>query len=198
MRNFMIPPVIFHMLLFYMKQGVQTSKDIDCIDFFAGVGRIKDSFQKKGYAAVAYEINNDSQTQDFLSVEGWITAFTWVLRLTEEGMTHWGTVCSTWVWISRAITGRSSENPLGFPDSKVTQDANVMVSRMCLLLLLVVSKGGSWLLEQPASSLMTKHPRFSHMALAKTCSRLSRGWDVTEQQPESQHACGATRNGSGL
>jgi len=37
---------------------------------------------------------------------------------------------------------------------------------MCLLLLLIRAKGATWLLEQPASSLMTRHNRFSHNAIA--------------------------------
>ena len=40
-----------------------------------------------------------------------------------------------------------------------------MVSRMCLLLLVVLSKGARWILEQPSSSLMPYHPRMQHAAI---------------------------------
>ena len=43
------------------------------------------------------------------------------------------------------------------------QAANEMVSRVCLLLLLAMAVGSTWLLEQPASSLVFYHTRMREM-----------------------------------
>ena len=60
----------------------------------------------------------------------------------------------------RASSGRSYLRPLGFLNIKWVQDANVMVSRVVLLLLLVVAQQSTFVLEQPRGSLMRRHPRY--------------------------------------
>lgn len=47
--------------------------------------------------------------------------------------------------------------------------------RMCLILLLIVARGGSWLLEQPASSLMAEYPRFKYFV----CEAFRAPWHST-------------------
>ena len=49
---------------------------------------------------------------------------------------------------------------MGRDDSMSVQDANTMVARVMVLLLLAAAKGCWWLLEQPSSSLMEWHPTF--------------------------------------
>ena len=47
------------------------------------------------------------------------------LRLKRDGCSVLATVCSTWVFLSRASTGRTIWNPLGFRGVKVVEEANV-------------------------------------------------------------------------
>ena len=102
--------------------------------------------------------------------------------------TLWATVCSSWVQINSGTSFRSILNPSGDLSRKYINDANTMTSRkldssnaflchgkstmrsllmkcprMCLLLLLVVARGGSWLLEQPRSSVMGEYHRFKQV-----------------------------------
>ncbi len=71
---------------------------------------------------------------------------------------HFATVCSSWVLINRATSQRSDANPLGGSRPYVLR-ANVMVARTALLMLAAVCLDLHCILEQPASSLMFKHPR---------------------------------------
>ena len=61
---------------------------------------------------------------------------------------------------SRGSTHRSPANPLGRKDSKVTQEANTMVARVMILLLIGAAKKCWSILEQPLTSCMEHHPSF--------------------------------------
>ena len=77
-----------------------------------------------------------------------------------KSLSHWGTVCSTWVFMNRANTKRFQSAPLGVePRSQSVMDANRMVSVMCLMWLWSATRKIINILEQPSTSLMRWHPR---------------------------------------
>ena len=108
-----------------------------------------------GFRACPYEILLDSSSMDILSPVGFLVigrssfcfhggcfyypyrvgfhschlrfavAVCMALRLRRGGCSLLATVCSSWVFLSRASTGRSIWNPLGFRKVKVVEDANV-------------------------------------------------------------------------
>ena len=61
---------------------------------------------------------------------------------------------------SRGSSKRSSSRPLGEESYESVQDANRMVGRVVILLLLCQAKRIWWLLEQPVNSLLEQHPLF--------------------------------------
>ena len=67
-------------------------------------------------------------------------------------------MCSSWVTLNRATSGRRAHNPLGY-NKPYVRDANVMVSRMSMLIMFGLCLGVEWVLEQPLSSIMVCHPR---------------------------------------
>ena len=79
----------------------------------------------------------------------------------QGGHSHFGTVCSTWVWMCRHTTKRSAANVLGDLERTKVVHANVMVSRCALLMVLLWARAVTTMLEQPGSSLMASHPRMS-------------------------------------
>ena len=83
------------------------------------------------------------------------------------GVTHWGTVCSTWVWMCRATTKRSWAEPLGDTSLECVTQANIMVSRCALLFYLVEMVQGLVILEQPGSSIMFRHPRLLNRGMCE-------------------------------
>ena len=80
------------------------------------------------------------------------------MRLCHHGGSHRGTVCSSWVFLIRNSTGRTVSNIRGYTkDSQAVRQGNIQVARMALALLLLQVKGTAWILEQPASSIMSLH-----------------------------------------
>ncbi|CAK9064416.1 unnamed protein product [Durusdinium trenchii] len=83
-----------------------------------------------------------------------------VLRLRPGSGKFTAPVCSSWVFLSRGSTGRTSERPLGRRELKSVEDANIMVARIIILLLLCESRKVWWTLEQPVNSLLERQPLF--------------------------------------
>jgi hypothetical protein len=65
--------------------------------------------------------------------------------------------------MSRASYGRDVCFPLGYKHSGGARAANVMVSRVMLLMGLAINRGLVAILEQPTSSLMQHHSRFQQL-----------------------------------
>jgi len=126
MKRLGVPRVIFNLHMMVTAVSGKPVCDIDCIDFFAGAARIKKSFRSLGFQAISYEKTDDPSHQDLLSFEGFITALIFVMRLKPSGITHWGTVCSTWVWVSRGATKRSAATPLGDQGMQCVREAICM------------------------------------------------------------------------
>ena len=66
--------------------------------------------------------------------------------------------------LGRAITKRSSLNPLGNTNLAAVAHANCMVSRTAAVMLLAAARGIDSMLEQPRTSLMADHPRLRAVA----------------------------------
>ena len=72
------------------------------MDIFPGVGRIGQEMTRRGLTCFNYDINLDATYNNILSNSGFVTLLQHVMML-EPGRsgTHWGTVCSSWVFMSR-------------------------------------------------------------------------------------------------
>ena len=60
----------------------------------------------------------------------------------------------------RSSSGRSYIRPLGYQHIAWVKSANIMVSRVVLLMMLVSALQSTYVLEQPRGSLMRRHPRY--------------------------------------
>ena len=128
------------------------------LEMFCGVAAITRAFTEAGYPSMGYDYLKDPVTNNVLSSAGFACALSLTLSLDPMAGFLWlATVCSTWVWISSSSTGRTVDYPLGVP-CESTASANCMVARCGLLVVLAISRGCIWALEQPASSLMVLHP----------------------------------------
>ena len=143
--------------------------DIDFIEWFAGVAMVHKAFKRRGFASLAYDINQflgDSDIHDLCHVRGLLLACRWMSRQRWGAASHWATVCSTWVWLSRASTHRSEISPLGRGNvSRGVAQANEMVATMVALIRWSLARHGVFILEQPATSLMIHHPRLEALKL---------------------------------
>jgi hypothetical protein len=163
LRRLSAPMILFSLLNLMLRCAGTASRDIDGIEYFSGVSAIQRALSNAGFFACGYDIIHGPM-EDLLTVGGFVAAVQWARRLKPQGLTHWACVCSTWVWISRDSTGRSAENPLGC-DSLSNEEANAMVSRMMLIYFLITSRRGLFILEQPGSSMMPRHPRIKSARL---------------------------------
>ena len=158
------PPILFAILMALTSVGVLPIPHelrVNGVEYFAGVAAIQKAIQSIGEKCLAFDKDYDSDGQDLLTNKGFITALVWALRLHQFSLTPWGTLCSSWVWMSRSVTQRSSKDVLGDTSRLCVRQGNLMVSRMCLIWFIVRMRESLYLLEQPSSSMMFDHPRVS-------------------------------------
>jgi len=133
--------------------------EIDAAEFFAGDMAITSNLQTLGFSAFPFELKLDGTGHDILSDSGFCFAMALMCKLRRGGLAWFGIVCSTWVFMSRASTGRHYSAPLGNL-SEVVASANKMASRVVMLFWVAAAFGCLAILEQPASSLLFMHPRY--------------------------------------
>ena len=130
------------------------------VEWFSGVQSVVAAFREQGLKACGFDVENNSWTQDFMSDLGFLNALQRVRRLIPRtGFSSFACVCSSWIFLSRGSTGRSAVNPTGNAELPSVRNANTMVSRTVLLILLGVARFTGWMIEQPRGSLLGKHDR---------------------------------------
>ena len=138
--------------------------DVDLVEYFCGVASDVRAFKDMGLTAVGYDFLKDPFFMNMLGTAGIVTALMLALRIRNGDGAAWlATVCSSWVWICRSGSKRSSSEPLGDADAAFVQDGNTMTARTGLIMLLMLAKRSWWLLEQPQSSLMSLHPALAYI-----------------------------------
>ena len=157
------PIVCFNILIMMTSLVGPVTRDAHCVEYFSGVGNVAGAYSEHGMKALTYDIIDSFSFQNLNSPEGFVTALHFGLRLLEKGLGHWATVCSTWVFMSRSCTGRTKERPYGLPPgthgiTRDVQEANVQVGSMVLVIMLLLARGCTFLLEQPMTSLMDQCP----------------------------------------
>ena len=88
-------------------------------------------------------------------------SFMWVVSVANIFLWAQGIYCQ--LEVDQALLGSS-------PPSKPQLGALAFACRMILALILIMSRGGVWLLEQPVSSLVFRHPRFRELLRRTTAS----------------------------
>jgi len=133
--------------------------DLNVVEYFSGVQSVTNGCAQQGPQAVPYDVNLDTRL-DMTSSVGFLHAVELALRIRPAGMAFFAPPCSSFVWVNRYTSGRSSSSPEGHRDRPHVQSANLIVVRCCILIMILVSKGCMWCLEQPASSVMKFLPCF--------------------------------------
>ena len=167
MLNAGIPMVVLN-VLYWLAKNRPIAKGKHCVEFFSGAGVIAKTFKKNGYVAAEYDIERSYVHENILTSEGMLTCLEHAQAIVQGGLAHWATVCSSWVWICRSSTLRTEDRPEGDPTVKSVKKGNMMVARMCTVLIILICKAVHWVLEQPASSLMTKSHWMRHVQTLKT------------------------------
>ena len=103
-----------------------TQPDLSCVDYYMGMGRIKRTFEEQGLSAQGYEVHDSPTYQNACTLEGFIKMILFAIRLFEEALGHWGTVCSSWVVLSRNSTLRTPGFIRGDSTSSSLWDGNTI------------------------------------------------------------------------
>lgn len=133
------------------------------LEYFAGVGNVARAFAEAGYASYGFELKKNRVAMDILSPTGFAFAIKLAMQTCRGGFAWFAPVCSTWVWVSRYSTNRSAIYPMGNPGQPCVTDANVMISRVVLLVSIFLARGCWVVIEQPSSSLM------QYLVIATVC-----------------------------
>lgn len=141
---------------------IEGQPPLDGVEFFAGKKAVTCSLRRHGLRIASYEYEDDAVYQDILSPRGFAAAVSLCMRVVPGGIVWFGIVCSSWVWICRATSGRSGIDPHG-NCSPFVLAGNIMVSRVMLLMRLAMARCCMCILEQPGTSLMHLHARFQEM-----------------------------------
>ena len=153
----MLPAVLIPLAVVMLEYAEQHDavRDLDTVDLFAGKAAITSGCTSKGLNSEAYDksyLDNDSM--DITTGPGFLAAFHLVLRLRVHGSLWGAPVCSSWVFMSRSVGGRSSLDPAGNLRDVRIRHANSMVVLFTMLALLAWLRGAHIWLEQPVSSIM--------------------------------------------
>ena len=117
-----------------------------------GVAEVQRAFRRQGLSAIGYDIIFGN-ADDICSPEGFLRAVRLATMLQPQGVTHWATKCSRWVWVSRSQTQRHKSDV--FAETNPNNHlSNMMLVRSVLIIMLIVALQGEFVVEQPASSLM--------------------------------------------
>jgi hypothetical protein len=154
-------PATFVRVVTYVMRVSRPQRELDMLEVCSGEGALNQAFRRLGFAAEGYDIVDDRVKCDLGGTHGFLHAVRQVLRLRRNGLLWGGVPCSTWVWCNRGTSKRSASQPLGAEAAPSVAAANTLVSRFALLVLLAVSRGSMWLVEQPGSSLMPLHPQIA-------------------------------------
>ena len=161
---FFQPPLALLSILAWLQcsGAFSNEQDLTFVEYFCGVQSIVQAFQGLGMAAVGFDIEISSLHHNINLPTGFIAALQCLRRIRRDGLgLQWfATVCSTWIWMCRASTGRRDEIPEGEVNHHSARQANKMVARCCLLICVGLALGIQWALEQPDSSLMAEYKAF--------------------------------------
>ena len=150
-----LPLVLLNCLCFlHAVVPAQAEAAVACAEMFSGAGHVALPFKPR---AAEFDINRGDM-EDVNSAAGFLTALRVIRDVDHEvgrkrGMSHWGTVCSSWIYLCRASTERSLASPLGNTKKLNVRMANQMVARVCILIMFGCCLRIVYLHEQPASSL---------------------------------------------
>ena len=155
---FQVPRQLFLILgVLHQSEAYSDTRDLYLVEYFCGAGAVWRNVQTIcGLPTLGYDIAH-GPSEDFNSdTIGFITALQWWRRLMACAWIWLGTVCSTWVFMCLASTGRSTTVPRGNTRQSCVREGNRHVGRSALLMSLQYATKRGFMLEQPGTSLMLK------------------------------------------
>ena len=143
--------------------------DIDTLELFSGCQSATQALRGRGLCGAAFDVNlgPGKAVFDLSTGLGFSKALELLNRVRPGGLVLGGPPCSSYVWMNRSTSGRSTRRPLGYEYLQYIRQANLVAARVMLLLAFAACRGVMWLIEQPGSSLLSHIPRFRQLKRAQ-------------------------------
>jgi hypothetical protein len=140
---------------------VTTKPSRNFVEFFAGDRSVTLGLRLIGYVGTPVDVRLN-EGHDFMTPLGFLLAVAMIWSVAPGGLVWFAPPCSTWVWMSRHSTGRDKEVK-GKTSNPNIQRQNCLVSRLCYLIVLCWHRSVTFVIEQPASTIMFKYPRLKKL-----------------------------------
>lgn len=143
----------------------EVERDIDVLEFWAGVGSIARAARRRGMRAETIDKDHGSETNNLLTSKGFLHAINLVLRLKIGGLLWMAPVCSSFVWLSASHAKRGPDNDFkGDETQEFVREGNLGADIAIFLFVLAWSRGCHAAVENPAGSKFWHYPAFKQMA----------------------------------
>jgi hypothetical protein len=159
------------------------------VEFFSGRGRLAAAARLRfGGQVATFDRRDGGESQDINRPLGFVHALRLALSLQPGALSWWGFECSNFVWLSRSKTRRSRAQPRGNGHNRNVFAANVMVSRVALLMCVLTARCCHWGLEQPDTSIALFHPALAWLR-SVMAKEFAGSWFVRSYMCHFGHAC---------
>ncbi|CAK8991732.1 unnamed protein product [Durusdinium trenchii] len=158
--NYLRAPVVVCTLvsLLFTVPGLPWDRPIDHLEVFAGKMAVTLAEVEAGRRAVPIDLEIGGSSMDLTTDIGFANCLYHAANLREGGACMAAPVCGSFVFMSRGSTQRSIANPMGQGES--CRIGNLLVSRLCVVLLICAAKCVWFCVEQPGTSIMEYHTLF--------------------------------------
>ncbi|CAE7333694.1 unnamed protein product [Symbiodinium pilosum] len=143
--------------------GMKWGRNYQFFECFSGLGRVSKRMHWLGYRVASFDMIYDkagSGCMSFLGAPGFMLCVYVILNQVPEALSLFAPMCASWGAPNRGTSMRSVLNPSGQMNYRSVQEANTTVSRMTLLALLILSRNGLFLVENPMQTLLQWHRRW--------------------------------------
>ena len=157
-----------HRLLFYIlailynRTEFDNACNIDTAEYFSGAAQVTKNLALRGLAAVSFDVF-DEIYQNINGVIGFICALQILRRVRPaSGLVWLGTVCSSWIFLSRDSTMQSHQDARGDRNRRCVRAGNRQAARSAVIIAIAFCRKLGWVVEHPGSSILWWHPAMLH------------------------------------
>ena len=145
-----------HQALLEMLGSLPPAEELDFGELFAGQGNVGLAMGELGYHGRALD-KDHLAAMDFLQPQGLVLALRVALSIRPGGTFWLAPPCDSWVWLNRCTAGRHICIAGDLTKSRIVSQ-NALAERLALLMAVCLQRGVTWIVEQPASTLLWHYP----------------------------------------
>ena len=109
------------------------------------------------------DIEKERELHNILDVQGMLVSLKQALRVKVGGLGFLGVPCNSFNWMSSPQHRRSYLQPWGNTVFKWVEEGNIIASRSCLLIIVLIARSVYWLTENPDRSELFNFPPLVHL-----------------------------------